>query len=114
MTQEETEAGPSTSTFLSDLYISQSHEDSTKSTDPSPAADAHKSTRKSRLKPNSTQTTTVPTAKTTKSKPKSKPIPTPIQAFIDPAVGEEETVHEIYESIAPHFAQTRHKVCVYI
>lgn len=54
-------------------------------------------------------------AKTTENKLKTtkariKPIPRPIQAFIDPSVGEEETVHEIYESIAPHFALTRHKV----
>ena len=45
-------------------------------------------------------------------KPKApKPVPTPIQAFDDPAEGEEETVHGVYESIAPHFSQTRHKVC---
>ena len=47
----------------------------------------------------------------TKPKVKApKPVPTPIQAFDDPAEGEEETVHGVYESIAPHFSQTRHKV----
>jgi hypothetical protein len=45
-----------------------------------------------------------------KVKTRTKPIPQPIAAFSDPSVGEEETVHEIYESIAPHFALTRHKV----
>lgn len=62
-----------------------------------------------------TQTKTKPKAKATEDKLKTtkartKPIPRPIQAFSDPSVGEEETVHEIYESIAPHFALTRHKV----
>lgn len=39
-----------------------------------------------------------------------KPLPVPVEAFDDPHAKEEETVHEVYESIAPHFAQTRHKV----
>lgn len=41
---------------------------------------------------------------------RSKPVPQPIKAFEDAATGEEETVHEVYERIAPHFSQTRHKV----
>lgn len=42
--------------------------------------------------------------------PRAKPLPRPIEAFDNPGEGEEETVHEVYERIAPHFSQTRHKV----
>ncbi|WVF67709.1 hypothetical protein IAT40_002468 [Kwoniella sp. CBS 6097] len=47
-----------------------------------------------------------------KSKPtksKSKPIPVPVGPFEQPAEDEERTVHAVYEAIAPHFSQTRHK-----
>ena len=60
------------------------------------------------------------TKKNPKAKPKPipipkpqarpKPIPKPIEAFQNPDEGEEETVHEVYERIAPHFSQTRYKV----
>jgi hypothetical protein len=54
-------------------------------------------------------TSSIPTIKAN-TKGKAKPIPTPIEAFDNPDQGEERTVHEIYERIAPHFAQTRYKV----
>lgn len=46
-------------------------------------------------------------------KPKAKPIPIPVEAFDDPHAREEETVHEVYEHIAPHFSQTRSKASVH-
>ena len=57
------------------------------------------------------KTKTNPQAKARAPAPaRSKPIPKPIEAFENPDVGEEETVHEVYERIAPHFSQTRYKV----
>jgi hypothetical protein len=100
------EAGPSTSTApapvldpiidpLNDLAIDETSKTKTET----------RKCKPSRTKPRTEPPKAEPKLKT------SKPIPTPIEAFSDPAEGEEETVHEIYESIAPHFAQTRHKVC---
>ncbi|OCF41090.1 hypothetical protein I317_05101 [Kwoniella heveanensis CBS 569] len=43
------------------------------------------------------------------TKSKSKPIPVPVGPFEQPAEDEERTVHAVYEAIAPHFSQTRHK-----
>jgi hypothetical protein len=102
MSQQESEAGPSTSPTpitleetLNSLEINDSTESSTKS---------KSKNRKSKSKSKDSKPTLAP-------KPKApKPVPTPIQAFDDPAEGEEETVHGVYESIAPHFSQTRHKV----
>lgn len=59
--------------------------------------------------PRAGPTSSTPTSEL-KSKSKPKPIPQPIDAFEDPGAGEEETVHEVYERIAPHFSQTRYKV----
>ncbi|WVQ95287.1 hypothetical protein IAU59_002382 [Kwoniella sp. CBS 9459] len=42
-------------------------------------------------------------------KSKSKPVPVPVGPFEQPAEDEERTVHAVYEAIAPHFSQTRHK-----
>ncbi|KAK8854482.1 hypothetical protein IAR55_003220 [Kwoniella newhampshirensis] len=41
--------------------------------------------------------------------PRSKPLPVPVEPFLNPADDEERTVHSVYEAIAPHFSQTRHK-----
>ncbi|ORY32170.1 hypothetical protein BCR39DRAFT_524449 [Naematelia encephala] len=39
-----------------------------------------------------------------------KPVPTPyIPPSTDPSIAEQSTVHDVYEAIAPHFSQTRHK-----
>lgn len=45
-----------------------------------------------------------------KPEPKIKPEPIPYLPTSDPANDEETAVHEVYERIAPHFSQTRHKV----
>jgi hypothetical protein len=103
MSQQEPEAGPSTNPIpttleetLNSLDINDSTESNTKS---------KSKNRKSKSKSNEPKPTPAP-------RPKApKPIPTPIRAFDNPAEGEEETVHGVYESIAPHFSQTRHKVC---
>ncbi|RXK35710.1 hypothetical protein M231_07038 [Tremella mesenterica] len=39
----------------------------------------------------------------------TKPTPIPIRPFDDPSKGEQESVHDVYEDIAGHFAQTRYK-----
>lgn len=88
------DAGPSTINDLSQLSLEETSTTKSQS----------KSTRKSKLK----ELKPIPEPKVPKTKP--KPVPVPISAFENPAEGEEETVHEIYESIAPHFSQTRHKV----
>ena len=97
MSQQQ-EAGPSTiptQTILEETLDSLDINDSTESN-----PKVKSKNRKSKSKPNPAP------------KPKApKPVPTPIQAFDVPAEGEEETVHGVYESIAPHFSQTRHKVC---
>ncbi|WWD19384.1 hypothetical protein CI109_103844 [Kwoniella shandongensis] len=49
------------------------------------------------------------TAEAGPSKPRSKPLPVPVEPFLNPADDEERTVHSVYEAIAPHFSQTRHK-----
>ncbi|WRT68762.1 uncharacterized protein IL334_005742 [Kwoniella shivajii] len=41
--------------------------------------------------------------------PRAKPTPVPVGPFVKPAEEEEKTVHEVYEAIAGHFSQTRHK-----
>jgi len=96
MSQQQ-EAGPSTiptQTTLEEPLDSLDNNDSTESNSKSKSKN-----RKSKSKSNPAP------------KPKApKPVPTPIQAFENPAEGEEETVHGVYESIAPHFSQTRHKV----
>ena len=43
------------------------------------------------------------------SMPKPKPVPYKATSA-DPDRAEEESVHQVYQAIAPHFAQTRHKV----
>jgi len=100
---EQQEAGPSTiptQTTIEETLDSLDVNDSTESNPKSKSKN-----RKSRSQPKDPKPNPAP-------KPKApKPVPTPIQAFDDPAEGEEETVHGVYESIAPHFSQTRHKVC---
>ncbi|WWC63692.1 uncharacterized protein I303_106297 [Kwoniella dejecticola CBS 10117] len=43
------------------------------------------------------------------AKPKPKPKPVPVGPFDKPDEEEEKNVHEVYEAIAGHFSQTRHK-----
>ncbi|WVR09279.1 hypothetical protein IAU60_006344 [Kwoniella sp. DSM 27419] len=43
------------------------------------------------------------------SRPTSKPATLPVAPFDAPDQDEERTVHAVYEAIAPHFSQTRHK-----
>jgi hypothetical protein len=105
MSQQESEAGPSTSptpTTLEETLNSLDVNDSTES-----KTKVKTKNRKSKSK--EPKPGLVPRVKAPKA---PKPVPTPIQAFEDPAEGEEETVHGVYESIAPHFSQTRHKVCL--
>lgn len=45
-----------------------------------------------------------------KTLPKAKPEPIPYRATSHPDEDEQAAVHEVYERIAPHFSQTRHKV----
>ena len=103
MSPPESEAGPSTSpnpTTLDESLNSLDVNDTTESN-----TKVKSKNRKSKSKSKEPKPILAP-------KPKApKPIPTPIGAFDDPAEGEEETVHGVYESIAPHFSQTRHKVC---
>lgn len=102
MSQQESEAGPSTSptpTTLEETLDSLDVNDSTESS-------TKVKSKNRKLNSKAPKPVLAP-------KPKApKPIPTPIQAFDNPAEGEEETVHGVYESIAPHFSQTRHKVCL--
>jgi hypothetical protein len=105
MSQQQPEAGPSTSptpTILDETLNSLDIDDITESN-----TKVKSKNRKSKSK--EPKPVLVPRVKAPKA---PKPIPTPIQAFDDPAEGEEETVHGVYESIAPHFSQTRHKVCL--
>ena len=103
MSQQESEAGPSTSptpTILEETLNSLDVNDSTESNANTKVKSKNRKSKSKEPKP------------TPAPRPKApKPIPTPIQAFENPAEGEEETVHGVYESIAPHFSQTRHKVC---
>jgi hypothetical protein len=101
MSQQQSEAGPSTSPIPITLEETLNSLDVDDSTEPS-----------TRVKSKNRKSKSKEPKPTPAPKPKApKPIPTPIQAFDDPAEGEEETVHGVYESIAPHFSQTRHKVC---
>jgi hypothetical protein len=50
-----------------------------------------------------------PAHKPTPPKP-PKPPPVPYTPGTDPDAEEQQSVHEVYERIAPHFAQTRYKV----
>jgi hypothetical protein len=100
MAQQESEAGPSTipttlEEGLNTLVIDD--DNSTK---------AKNNSRKSKSKSREPKSKPTPTPKVKVP----KPVPVPIEAFENPAEGEEETVHGVYESIAPHFSQTRHKV----
>ena len=106
MSQQESEAGPSTSptpTTLEETLNSLDVNDSTESNTNTKVKTKNRTSKSKESKP-----TPVPKVKAPKA---PKPVPTPIQAFENPAEGEEETVHGVYESIAPHFSQTRHKVC---
>ena len=103
MSQQEPEAGPSATPppppledTLSSLDVNESTESNSK---------VKSKNRKSKSK--EPKPTPAPQVKLPKA---PKPVPTPIEAFENPAEGEEETVHGVYESIAPHFSQTRHKV----
>lgn len=105
MSQQEPEAGPSTTPppptleeTLNSLDVNESTESNSK---------VKSKNRKSRFKSKDPKPTPAPQVKLPKA---PKPVPTPIEAFENPAEGEEETVHGVYESIAPHFSQTRHKV----
>ena len=106
MSQQESEAGPSTSPIpntLEETLDSLDVNDSSESN-----AKVKSKNRKSKSKSKEPKPVLAPIVKAPKP---PKPVPTPIQAFENPAEGEEETVHGVYESIAPHFSQTRHKVC---
>jgi len=105
MSQQEPEAGPSTippppplEETIDSLVLD--FNDSTESN-----SKVKSKNRKSKSK--EPKPTPAPQVKLPKA---PKPVPTPIEAFENPAEGEEETVHGVYESIAPHFSQTRHKV----
>jgi hypothetical protein len=105
MSQQESEAGPSTSPTPTTLEETLNSLDINDSTESNTNTKVKSKNRKSKSKSNEPKPILAP-------KPKAlKPVPTPIQAFENPAEGEEETVHGVYESIAPHFSQTRHKVC---
>jgi len=99
--KQEAEAGPSTISTQTTIEETLDSLDINDTTESSPKVKSKNRKSKSQSKSNPAP------------KPKApKPVPTPIQAFDDPAEGEEETVHGVYESIAPHFSQTRHKVCL--
>ncbi|KAK6911049.1 hypothetical protein I203_105084 [Kwoniella mangroviensis CBS 8507] len=65
----------------------------------------------STTKPTKVKTKKVKIPKPQPSKPelKPKPKPVPVGPFDRPAEEEEKNVHEVYEAIAGHFSQTRHK-----
>jgi hypothetical protein len=106
MSQQESEAGPSTSPTPTTLEETLNSLDVNDSTESSTNTKSKSKNRKSKSK--DPKPALAPRVKAPKA---PKPVPTPIQAFENPAEGEEETVHGVYESIAPHFSQTRHKVC---
>lgn len=105
------EAGPSTAPpqpqtselDIDDLIISDVNDNNA---DKGKAKTNTKTTSKTKTKPPAKAKTQAQA----RAQGRSKPIPKPIEAFEDPGVGEEETVHEVYERIAPHFSQTRYKV----
>jgi len=103
MSQQDPEAGPSTAPPPPTLEATLNSLDVNDSTEPN--SKAKSKNRKSKSKDH--KPTPAPQVKLPKA---PKPVPTPIEAFENPAEGEEETVHGVYESIAPHFSQTRHKV----
>jgi hypothetical protein len=104
MSQQESVAGPSTSPTPTTL------EESLNSLDVNDSTESNTNVKSKNRKSKSKEPKPTPVLKV-KAPKAPKPVPTPVQAFENPAEGEEETVHGVYESIAPHFSQTRHKVC---
>ncbi|WVW85209.1 hypothetical protein I302_107247 [Kwoniella bestiolae CBS 10118] len=76
-----------------------------------PAPEAGPSTPTSSTKPPKVKTKKVkiPKPQPPKPEPKPKPKPVPVGPFDKPDEEEEKNVHEVYEAIAGHFSQTRHK-----
>ena len=104
MSQQESVAGPSTSPTPTTL------DETLDSLDVNDSSESHAKVKSKNRTSKSKQSKPTPVPKV-KAPKAPKPVPTPVQAFENPAEGEEETVHGVYESIAPHFSQTRHKVC---
>ena len=73
-----------------------------------PAAEGSRSAAKRSEKQN--REPKLPRPVKAKAPPKPKPEPIPYRPTSNPGEDEQTAVHEVYEAIAPHFSQTRHKV----